>query len=99
MSVYVDEMRAPFGRMIMCHMLADSTEELLEIATRIGVNHKWLQKAGTPYEHFDISLSKRQLAIEHGARIVTTNELVRVIQEKKSFLATLQHQSKPKGAI
>jgi len=53
--------------MIMCHMMADTTSELLEMAAKIGVNKKWLQKAGTAHEHFDICLSKKAKAIELGA--------------------------------
>jgi len=63
MAVYVDDMRAPFGRMIMCHMIADTTAELLYMADRIGIARRWLQDAGTWKEHFDISLSKRALAL------------------------------------
>lgn len=67
MSVYVDDMRASYGRLIMCHMGADTTEELLAMADKIGVQRKWLQHAGTRMEHFDIALSKRTLAVQHGA--------------------------------
>jgi hypothetical protein len=74
MTVYVDDMRAPFGRMVMCHMTADSTEELLAMADRIGVQRRWLQHAGTPKEHFDISLGKRALAVRAGAVEVTWRE-------------------------
>lgn len=65
--VYVDDMRAPFGRMIMCHMVADSPEELLAMAARIGVQAKWIQHAGTPKEHFDIALTARAKAVKAGA--------------------------------
>lgn len=70
MTVYVDSMRARFGRMVMCHMMADSEEELLAMADKIGVQRKWYQrpgihKTGTP--HFDICMTKRALAVSHGA--------------------------------
>ena len=75
MAVYVDNMyESPigkFGRMKMSHMIADTTEELLEMATRIGVAHKWIQDKGTVSEHFDICLSKRKKAVEEGAEEIT----------------------------
>ncbi len=75
MAVYVDDMRAPFGRMKMCHMMADTSEELLRMADRIGVQRKWIQSAGTEREHFDIAMSKRALAVQAGAIEVTRRDL------------------------
>ena len=83
MSVYVDDMRAGFGRMVMCHMIADSTDELLDMADKIGVNRRWLQKAGTNHEHFDIALSKRAQAIRLGAVPVTMMELGRLLNARR----------------
>jgi len=76
MTVFVDDMRAAFGRMVMCHMWADTLDDLLAMADRIGVARKWIQ--GHPelsfgkhrrasWIHFDIALSKRALAIKAGA--------------------------------
>ncbi len=67
MSVYVDDMRAHYGRMVMCHMTADSTAELLGMADKIGVARKWLQHPGDKHEHIDICLAKRALAVRCGA--------------------------------
>lgn len=68
MTVYVDSMRASFGRMVMCHMWADTLEELLSMADRIGVARKWLQQPPkASWVHFDIALSKRALAVKAGA--------------------------------
>lgn len=82
MAVYVDDPICPYGRMMMCHMLADSTDELLAMADAIGVNRKWIQFAGTLREHFDICKSKRAKAIAAGAREVTPVELVKIRAER-----------------
>lgn len=83
MGVYVDNMAAAFGRMKMCHMIADSTDELLAMADAIGVQRKWLQKAGTHLEHFDICLSKRNIALGKGAIGLTMRELGMRIRDKR----------------
>lgn len=83
MAVYVDTMRATFRRMVMCHMIADSKEELLDMADKIGVQRKWIQCPGTPREHFDICLSKRKLAVENGAQEISMRELFVKIREKR----------------
>ena len=62
MAVYVDSMRAPYRRMIMCHMIADTEEELHAMAAKIGIARRWYQG-----DHYDISLSKRALAVKLGA--------------------------------
>jgi len=74
-SVYVDDMKRRYGRMFMCHMIADSTAELHAMADRIGVARRWLQKAGTPREHYDVCLAMRAVAIEYGAIPITQREL------------------------
>jgi hypothetical protein len=87
MSVYVDNMRAAYGRMVMCHMIADSTEELLEMVDKIGVQRKWLQHAGTHREHFDISQSKRALAVAHGAVALSIMDLGRKLRARRQGAA------------
>ena len=83
MPVYVDTMKAPLGRMLMSHMVADTTEELQAMADKIGVARKWLQKAGTHAEHYDICQTKVRLAILNGARIVTGREIAMMIRQKR----------------
>lgn len=76
MTVFVDDVRHAFGRMIMCHMWADTLEELLEAADAIGVQRKWIQGHPTlsfgkhrnaSWVHFDISLGMKQKALARGA--------------------------------
>ncbi len=87
MSVYVDDMyQYPMGEfrgMKMSHMLADSTEELLEMADRIGVQRRWIQYPGTDGEHFDIAMSKRKLAVAAGAIEITIWEAAEFRRERR----------------
>lgn len=69
MTVYVDDMRAGYGRMVMCHMVADTELELHAMADLIGVDRKWYQYPHkSRYPHYDIALSKRALAVAAGAK-------------------------------
>lgn len=70
MTVYVDNMRARFGRMIMCHMIADNEDELHAMAQRIGVARRWYQG-----DHYDICMAKREMAVRLGAVEVTLRAL------------------------
>ena len=63
MSVYVDDVRHAFRG-----MWADTLDELLVMADRIGVARRWLR---TPpkasWVHFDISQGKKARALRYGA--------------------------------
>jgi len=73
--VYVDDMRAPYRRMIMCHMVADTDEELHAMAAAIGVSRRWHQTAEkTSGSHYDICLSMRDAAVKFGAIEITLRE-------------------------
>ncbi len=73
MSVYVDDAREPYRRMIMCHMVADTEAELHELADRIGIARRWYHN-----HHYNICLSKRAEAIKAGAIEVDSRQAARV---------------------
>ena len=53
----------------MCHMIADTEDELHAMADRIGVARRWYQG-----DHYDIALSKRAAAVAAGAVEITMRE-------------------------
>lgn len=78
--VYVDRAQHRYGRMIMCHMLADTIPELHAMADRIGVKRKWFQSdSSTP--HYDICKKKRELAIKFGAVDADRRKVVELIRK------------------
>lgn len=76
MSVYVDSAFIPYGRMLMCHMIADTLPELHNMAHHLGMLLTWFQyppKASFP--HYDISKAYRARAIALGAIEVDRRQL------------------------
>lgn len=95
MAVYVDDMEAPFGRLIMCHMIADTHAELMQMATTIGVAHRWLQSPGNHGEHFDICKSKRAKAVQLGAVEITWAGCAERCHERRSEEARERYFAAP----
>jgi hypothetical protein len=79
-TVFVDDMRAPYGRMVMCHMMAADLTELHAMAELIGVRRKWFQG-----DHYDICLSKRKRAVEAGAEEVTGRQMAMMRRARREM--------------
>lgn len=87
MSVYVDAPIWPFGRMMMCHMMADTLAELHEMADKIGVARRHYQDTRIP--HYDVCKSKRAQAVRLGAiecdRAQIVEAMKRIQENKPKF--------------
>lgn len=75
-AVYVDAWEWPYGRMMMCHMLAERVEDLHTMADRIGVARRWFQNGR--YPHYDICKSKRAMAVKLGAQEIDRRQFVEI---------------------
>lgn len=75
MAVYVDDMRRParVGRVTArwSHLFADTSEELEAFARRLGLRPEWVQHQRTHREHYDLTESKRALALRLGAQPIS----------------------------
>ncbi len=89
MPVYVDPLIPcrpsplwPFT--FSCHMIADTSLELHNFARRIGLRREWYQcKSALP--HYDLSPTKRCLAIRLGAIPIDRREIGRRYIEAKKL--------------
>ncbi len=85
MAVYVD---APFvagvqvGRLgpdtQWCHMIADTEDELHEMATAIGLKRAWFQDKSGKIPHYDLVPSKRKLALKRGAIEIGSRQFIEI---------------------
>lgn len=91
-TVYVDNTSHEYGRMIMCHMLADTDDELLIMADAIGVLRKYHQEAGTYRSHFDICRSKREKALRAGAIEISQTFLRTLLRRKRAAINAEKHK-------
>jgi len=87
MTVYVDGARNNYGRMVMCHMLADTPDELHAMADKIGMHRQWYQSPSkASFPHYDLSLTRRRRAVAAGAKEITRQELSAHMKRVKSNL-------------
>ena len=88
MTVYVDDMHqkqmGQFGRMQMSHMMADTEDELHEMAARIGMERRWFQDTLSG-PRYDLSLSKRALALAGGTVEITMREMAAFAWHRRTF--------------
>ncbi len=87
MPVYVDTPIYRLGRMHMCHMVADTSAELLAMAAAIGMRAEWVQNVGQHNEHFDVCKAKRAEAVRLGAGEISSRELGRKLIAKRAAAA------------
>jgi hypothetical protein len=82
MTVYVDDMRLRYGRMIMCHMLADTEQELHDFAKALGLARRHYQG-----DHYDVCLATKRRALKLGAIEVTRRAMVRLRRDFRAGIA------------
>jgi hypothetical protein len=68
----------------MCHMVADTIDELHAMANAIGMRREWFQTSRSGIPHYDVPLFRRHKAIEFGAISVSNREMAKIIIRMKS---------------
>ncbi len=87
MTLYVDPLREyPRCRLRQkrwCHLMSDGDDaELHEFAAKLGLKRKWCQREdSSAYIHYDLTPSRRTLAVIQGAVTVSSREMVRLCIE------------------
>lgn len=73
-------------------MTADSTEELVSFALKLGLQAKYIQFKGTWKEHFDVTEQKRRKAVLLGAIEVSFRERIKQMRENHHLKQTQPQQ-------
>lgn len=86
LAVYVDDMRAAAviggTRSSWSHLMADSSDELAAIATRLALKPGWIQFAGTFREHYDVTENVRRRAIDQGAIPISMRDVGLLLRKR-----------------
>jgi hypothetical protein len=81
--VYIDDAQIAYRGMLMCHMWADTDDELHAMAQRLGLRRAW-HDGDAILSHYDVCLSKRRLAVKLGAKLVDSSFLKQRIRLARS---------------
>lgn len=57
-----------------CHMIADTEEELHAFAQEMGLRRSWFQCKPGGIPHYDLTRSRRAMAIKAGAKEINRRE-------------------------
>src|SRR5713101_3525747 len=82
MAVYVDDFRTSYRDKKVCHMLADTDEELHAMADRIGVARKHHHNSVSG-SHYDIASSEYPVAIRAGAIAITARQAAMMAEQRR----------------
>lgn len=77
----MDKAEHRLGRMVMCHLIADTVAELHVFAQSIGAKRAWFQPLSSP--HYDLPKFRRQLALASGAIELDRREFVGVLRRQR----------------
>jgi alkanesulfonate monooxygenase SsuD/methylene tetrahydromethanopterin reductase-like flavin-dependent oxidoreductase (luciferase family) len=68
-----------------CHLFGDNHEELHAFAHRLGLKREWFQDhhSNPRMHHYDLTISKRSLAVVRGAQEIASIEEYKKLWEKK----------------
>ena len=72
--IYVDQPIHRWRGKLWCHLVADDLEELHSFAAKTGLKREWFQNHRIQ-PHYDITASKRVIALKMGAKELTTKEM------------------------
>ena len=96
MSVYVDAI----GPVVMnknwrwptaCHMIADTEDELHDMALRLRLKHSWCQKKNNNIPHYDLTENKRKQAVKLGCIEIGLQEMGKRIREYRLMRANFKN--------
>ena len=75
--VYVDDAEVHTRGFAWFHLMADSLQELHEFAASIGIPARAFHR-GARHPHYDVTVSQRGRALQHGAVSISTRDAVRI---------------------
>lgn len=90
--VYVGKREYRYKGMVMSHMVADSLEELHQIAELLGIRKYFQNKENKP--HYDVCRAYKIKAINLGAKEIDDRDIVRILRGERNLersVATMPH--------